>query len=107
MRTRSFGKCAAWIYSAVIVCALPSAAADDVAPDHYLQSCVGCHVRITGGEGELLYQRKGRLVNNYEELMERVRYCSSGANWNTRQFEQTVHYLNSRFYRFSPPADAE
>ena len=103
------GKYAVWIYGALIVCTLPCAAANDSAPEHYLQSCVNCHVRITGGEGELLYERKERLVNNYQELVKRVIYCGSGTGvtWDTRQIEQVVHYLNARFYRFSPPADAD
>ena len=55
----------------------------------------------------MLYKRKGRLVNTYEELMKRVRHCSAGtgADWNAEKIEQTVRYLNARFYRFPPPAD--
>lgn len=94
------------IQCAIILCAIAfPVAANDEPPDHYQQSCVGCHARMTGGEGEVLYQRKDRLVNDYNSLVERVRYCSTGtgSDWNEKQIEQVVRYLNSRFYCFATP----
>ena len=74
-------------------------------PTHYNRHCIACHARMTGGEGETLYRRKNRIVNDYNALIARVEYCraGAGADWTPTQTGEAVRYLNRRFYRFAQP----
>ena len=63
---------------------------------------------MTGGQGESLYRRKDRLVNDYNMLRARVEYCraGAGADWSRLQTGQVVGYLDRHFYRFTQPGAA-
>ncbi len=92
--------------AAVIVAAcLPAGTAAAEPPAHYTQSCIACHARMTGGEGETLYRRDPRMVNDYNALRTRVEYCQAGAGagWSAAQTGEVVRYLNRRFYHLPRP----
>ncbi len=97
--------CAARAIAGAALLLCTAAAADDAPPAHYRQDCVACHVRMTGGEGETLYRRKDRLVDDYDALLARVEYCrrGTGADWSEQQSAEVVRYLNRRFYHFPQP----
>ena len=90
------------VIATLLLCA---AAQAETPPAHYERDCVACHARMTGGSGEVLYQRKDRLVNNYDALLARVEYCrrGSGSDWNGGQSSEAARYLNRRFYHFPQP----
>ena len=71
-------------------------------PQHYRDSCIGCHARMTGGDGQVLYNRKDGLVHNLKALQKRVAYCEQALqlNWTKEQRAAVVHFLNKRFYQF-------
>lgn len=58
-------------------------------------SCIACH-------DTKIYQRKNRIVNNYDELVHRVQFCESmnQVGWNQKEKESVTQYLNQQFYRF-------
>ena len=80
-------------------------AAEPMPPAHYQASCVGCHARMVGGDGDLLYTRPERLAQNYAALHERVIYCQKQLrlHWSEAQIRSTADYLNERYYRYSRP----
>lgn len=58
--------------------------------------CQGCH------KSEV-YLRGDRKVNDFAQLMERIKYCE-GANklqWSERQVKMVATYLNSAYYKFA------
>ena len=60
---------------------------------------------MTGGSGEILYQRKDRLADNYAALLARIEHCrhGTGVKWNEAQTKEVIDYLNRRFYHFPKP----
>lgn len=72
------------------------------APVGYQEACEACHAAMVGGMGDHLYRRADRLVNDYEALSRRVRYCSQGTEtgWDDSQIEAVTDYLNQRYYHF-------
>ena len=94
-----------YTFSGISLLSTTTLATENTQPDHYKQNCIACHARMTGGEGEVLYQRKERLVNHYNALLDRVEYCriGVGADWKKMQIDQVVNYLNKSFYHFSTP----
>ncbi|MGF1644033.1 MAG: hypothetical protein ACFCUJ_10335 [Thiotrichales bacterium] len=67
-------------------------------------NCVNCHVRMTGGDGSVLYTRSDRKVNSLAALEAQVRRCD--ANLQTKWFDEDIlsvtTYLNQAYYKFPP-----
>lgn len=74
---------------------------DDAAELHR-SHCIGCHSRMTGGDGSLIYKRDDRIVQNKQELRQRVTHCSEGAktNWNDSEITAVTDFLNEVIYQF-------
>lgn len=68
----------------------------------YQTSCIGCHSRMTGGDGTVLYQRADKIVTSHDKLQERVRHCAnaSAAHWSEAEIEAVTNYLNENYYHF-------
>lgn len=83
--------------------ATPSLAADAKAgkPLHDKQ-CVACHVKILGGDGNKIYTRSPRLINDRKALEKRVAMCATqiGAKWFPEEEADVAAYLNQQFYKF-------
>ena len=65
--------------------------------------CAGCHARITGGDGAVLYGRPDGPAADRAGLAARVARCAEGAGlaWGERERAAMVEYLNERFYGFN------
>ena len=55
----------------------------------YQASCIGCHSRMTGGDGTVLYQRDDKIVTSMDALHQRVTHCANSAatNWTEADIE--------------------
>lgn len=89
---------------AALVC--PSLVAADAAvalESVHQAACVGCHARITGGDGSLLYGRSDGLVGDIASLRVRTAHCLRGAGRDATeaQVDAFVAYLNQHFYHFT------
>lgn len=64
--------------------------------------CIACHARMYGGDGSKMYTRKGRLVANKQELLQRVAACSAMAKsgWIPAEEAAVAAWLNQQFYHF-------
>ncbi len=62
----------------------------------YQAHCTRCH-------GSEVYVRQERIVNNLEELRQRVRQCELATEqaWFEEEIEDVVFYLDKTFYKFS------
>ena len=71
--------------------------------DLHRSHCVGCHARMTGGDGTLVYKRDDSIVQNKQELRQRVTHCSNGAqtNWSESEITSVTNFLNAVIYNFS------
>ena len=68
----------------------------------YQASCIGCHSRMTGGDGTVLYQRDDKIVTSLDALHQRVTHCANSAatNWTEADIEAVTNYLNDTYYHF-------
>lgn len=59
------------------------------------ESCMKCH-------GTEVYTREDHFVSNTQALTAQVNRCQMnvGAEWNDKQIEDVVQYLNGSFYKF-------
>ena len=75
-------------------------------PAGYQAFCTSCHAAMLSGEGDHLYRRHNRIVQDYAALLQRVYHCSQGAGtgWDAKRLREVVDYLNQRYYRFSASA---
>jgi hypothetical protein len=66
------------------------------------EQCVACHVQRFGGDGNKVYTRSPRLINNLTALGQRVAVCASqiNAKWFPEDEENVAAYLNAQFYKF-------
>ena len=57
--------------------------------------CTACHTTS-------IYTRKKRRVTNYQQLLQQVNGCNHmlSKNFNERQVNALVKYLNSNYYKF-------
>ena len=78
-----------------------TAAAFDAESVHQAH-CAGCHARITGGDGAVLYGRPDGPATDRPGLEARVAHCAAGAGfaWSERERAAMVEHLNERFYGF-------
>ena len=72
------------------------------AAELHQSNCIGCHARMTGGDGSVLYKRNDGIVNNKTELEQRVLHCANGAslNWSKSEITAVINYLNELVYQF-------
>jgi len=66
------------------------------------KTCIACHARMYGGDGSKMYTRKGRLVSNKQELLQRVAACNAmaKAGWVPEEEAAVAAWLNQRYYQF-------
>ena len=74
----------------------------NAAPPLHDKSCVGCHVRMYGGDGSKMYTRDGRMLSNKLELLQRVAACSAqmNAGWFPEEEGTVAAWLNKHYYQF-------
>lgn len=65
-------------------------------------NCNACHVKITGGEPERLFNRPERKVSDAQALLKLVRFCVSrtGASVFPEDEVNIAAYLNRAYYKF-------
>ena len=89
---------------ALLTLAAPAFAAGDAKTGKALhdKQCVACHVKMFGGDGNRVYTRSPRLINDRTALGQRVAACStqSGAKWFPEEEQHVAAYLNQQFYKF-------
>ena len=87
--------------AALCAAGIGAASAFDAESVHQAR-CAGCHARITGGDGTVLYGRPDGPAADRAGLEARVAHCAAGAGlaWSERERAAMVEYLNERFYRF-------
>ena len=66
------------------------------------KQCVACHAKMFGGDGNKIYTRTPRLINDRTALAQRVAMCSAqtGAKWFPEDEENVTAYLAQQFYKF-------
>ena len=64
--------------------------------------CNSCHIGKAGGDGSAIFTRPGRIVQNPQELLDRMHACSGAVGKTlTPQDDQDLGaYLNQRYYKF-------
>ena len=64
--------------------------------------CIGCHSRMTGGDGHVIYTRDDRIARNMDQLQVRVAHCSKGSNtaWSESEINTVTQYLNNQYYHY-------
>ena len=86
----------------LLACTSYSYADKDSTVELHRSHCVGCHARMTGGDGTLVYKRDDSIVHNKQELLQRVTYCSNGAHtdWSETEVISVTNFLNAVIYNF-------
>ena len=66
------------------------------------KQCSSCHIGKVGGDGSAIFTRPNRIVNNPQEMVERMHVCSGAVGMTlTPQIEQDLGaYLNQTYYHF-------
>ena len=64
--------------------------------------CNSCHIGKVGGDGSAIFTRPNRIVNNPQEMVDRMHVCSGVVGMTlTKQKEQDLGaYLNQTYYKF-------
>ena len=90
-----------WLAAALGAAGAGTASAFDAESVHQAH-CAGCHARITGGDGTVLYGRPDGPATDRAGLEARVAHCGAGAGlaWSARERAAMVEYLDARYYRF-------
>ena len=65
-------------------------------------NCSSCHIGKVGGDGSAIFTRPNRIVQNPEQMVERMHVCSGAVGMTlTPQKEQDLGaYLNQTYYKF-------
>ena len=86
----------------LLVCISYAYADSDSTVELHRSHCIGCHARMTGGDGTLVYKRDDSIVHSKKELRQRVTYCSKGAqtNWDETEIISVTNFLNAVIYNF-------
>ncbi|MBD3670882.1 MAG: cytochrome c [Gammaproteobacteria bacterium] len=66
------------------------------------QNCMSCHQDIMSGNGDAIYIRPNRRIDNYDALVKQVGRCKDnlGVPWPEEEVMDVVEYLNTRYYQF-------
>ncbi len=66
------------------------------------KECVACHAKSYGGDGSKMYTRPGRLINDKNELVQRVAGCAARfkLGWFPEEEAHVAAYLNEQYYQF-------
>lgn len=64
--------------------------------------CNSCHKGKVGGDGNAIYTRKDRIVNDPDVLIDRMEQCSGAIGKQLTEQEKLdlAAYLNKHYYRF-------
>lgn len=64
--------------------------------------CSACHNARMGGDGDRVYTRPERRVQDAQSLLKMVRFCvdRTGASVFPEDVEHIAAYLNQQFYKF-------
>jgi cytochrome c553 len=64
--------------------------------------CDSCHIGKVGGDGSAIFTRPNRIVNNPQQMVDRMHVCSGAVGMTlTEQKEQDLGaYLNETYYHF-------
>jgi cytochrome c peroxidase len=64
--------------------------------------CNTCHVSLMGGDGDRIFTRPERKVNDVQALAKMVRFCvgQTGAGIFPEDIDHISAYLNQQFYKF-------
>lgn len=64
--------------------------------------CNACHISRVGGDGNRIFTRPERRINDPQALVKLVRFCVSqtGASVFPEDVEHIAAYLNQQFYKF-------
>ena len=93
-----------FLLSALMLAAAAASAAGDPKLGKVLhdKQCTACHDKMFGGDGNKIYTRTPRLINNPTALAQRVAACSAqtGAKWFPEEEEHVTAYLAQQFYKF-------
>lgn len=87
--------------------ALPLLAEETVSAEHgkrlHDESCSGCHIDMTGGDGSTLYTRSDRKIKSKESLETQVQRCATNTNqsWFENDVKSVTEYLDKTWYQFS------
>jgi len=67
------------------------------------ESCVQCHIGMTGGDGSALYTRSDRKINSRSSLETQVQRCVTNINlsWFEEEVKSVSEYLDLTWYKFS------
>lgn len=87
------------LFSVMVLAAstpLQMASANDDGKALHDTKCLGCH-------DSHAYTRKDRTVKSLSALSKRVTICTkqaAKADWNDKQIQSVVDYLNTQYYKF-------
>lgn len=93
--------------TALLLLTFPALAEEKVSADHgkklHDESCTGCHIGMTGGDGSALYTRKDRKMKSRTSLETQVQRCATNSNlsWFEEDVKSVADYLDSTWYKFS------
>lgn len=64
--------------------------------------CVACHATRFGNNGNDIYTRSNRRVQNFPGLQKQVNFCKNNLQivWFDEDVADVVSHLNKRFYHF-------
>ncbi len=64
--------------------------------------CSGCHIGKMGGDGSTIFTRPNRIVNNPQQLVDRMLVCSGavGLTLTPKNEHDLGAYLNQTYYKF-------
>lgn len=91
----------------VFVLTLPVSAEETISVEHgkrlHDESCVGCHINMTGGDGSALYTRSDRKIKSKDSLETQVQRCATNTNqsWFEEEVKSVAEYLNQSWYKFT------
>ena len=67
------------------------------------ESCIGCHINMTGGNGSTLYTRSDRKIKSRDSLETQVQRCATNTNqsWFENDVKSVAEHLDQTWYQFS------
>lgn len=92
----------------LVLTSVPTIAAEkNVSAEHgkklHAESCVSCHISMTGGDGSTLYTRSDRKINSRISLETQVQRCATNTNlsWFEDDVNSVAEYLDKTWYQFA------
>ncbi|MHB8347123.1 MAG: c-type cytochrome [Acidiferrobacterales bacterium] len=68
----------------------------------YQENCAACHASQFGGNGSMIFVRKGRSVHSIKGLYRQVGACNTQMSkmLSNSERQDVVKYLDSKYYKF-------